>query len=173
MYYYIMTESTTTQMRHDEIITDNNFIGFATELVINSVAKIYMILYYVSIHQTWKSCEIRNFLDVLIDKQKKGVEIKILMNHSGQKNILYTGLKNSFDYLQKNNVPVKHTPQGRTTHAKLILSDGNKFIIGSHNFSMTSLHRNRELSIYVENKSLCTQLENYFLENYYPALNIW
>jgi phosphatidylserine/phosphatidylglycerophosphate/cardiolipin synthase-like enzyme len=168
-----MTESDSTQVSHDKIITDNNFIGLVTELIRNSVHKIYIIFYYVSIHTSWKSCEIRTFLDVLIEKQKKGIEIKVLMNHSAQKNILYTGLKNSFDYLQKNNVPVKHTPQGRTTHAKLILCDGNKFVIGSHNFSLTSLHRNREISIYVENKNLCEQLESYFLEHYHNAINIW
>jgi len=173
MYLNIMGPENSTQLIHDKIITDNNFIGFATDLIQSSVSKIYIVFYYVNIHTTYKSCEIRTFLDVLIQKQKQGLEIKIMLNHPSQKNILYNGLKNSFNYLRENNVPVKRTSQERTTHAKLILCDDSKFIIGSHNFSLTSLHKNREISIFVNNENLCKQLQVYFLENYHSSLNDW
>ncbi len=42
------------------------------------------------------------------------------------------------------------TPTGLYMHEKLILTDGNTLVIGSHNLSTTSLLENRELSLQLD-----------------------
>jgi len=51
-------------------------------------------------------------------------------------------------------------------HAKVMLFDGERAVIGSANLDQRSFHRNFELSLVVENKAFGEQIQMMFLEDF-------
>lgn len=160
-------------MQFDKIITDDNFIGFVREMVEASQTKFAMTVYYMNPRFTRKNNDVKLFCEALVAAVKRKVDVKILFNTPAPGSILTRGQKAAYSFLQSNGVPVKHSDSKRTTHAKFLLSDGINIVIGSHNFSQASLHRNREVSISLANSDLYNQLECYFLEEYYKGDEKW
>lgn len=160
-------------MQFDKIITDDNFIGFVTEMVEASVTQFAMTVYYMNPRFTRKNNDVKLFCEALVHAVKRKVDVKILFNTPAPRSILTRGQKAAFSFLQANGVPVKHSDSRRTTHAKFLLSDGKNIVIGSHNFSQASLHRNREVSISLANEDLYSQLLCYFLDSYHKAEEKW
>jgi phosphatidylserine/phosphatidylglycerophosphate/cardiolipin synthase-like enzyme len=54
-------------------------------------------------------------------------------------------------------VDVRYLPNGRCSHAKILIVDGIQMIVGSHNWSVQSFTRNFELSIMTDDNTLIRQ----------------
>jgi phosphatidylserine/phosphatidylglycerophosphate/cardiolipin synthase-like enzyme len=54
-------------------------------------------------------------------------------------------------------VDVRYLPNGRCSHAKILIIDGRQMMIGSHNWSVQSFTRNFEVSVLTDDNILIRQ----------------
>ncbi|MCD4784123.1 MAG: phosphatidylserine/phosphatidylglycerophosphate/cardiolipin synthase family protein [Candidatus Eremiobacteraeota bacterium] len=94
---------------------------------------------------------------------KRGVDVRVILDP----NFAYTGWSpngKSFDILKKAGVPVRwfKVEKGQKLHAKWATVDGEKFLIGSANWSHKGLNINREIGAHVEDEKVTNEFEQQF-----------
>ena len=100
-------------------------------------------------------------VNLLIKKIKKsahrGVKVKILLDD----NIFHNQRTlNSLQGLK--NIEIKLDSPQKTTHDKLLIVDGNTVLIGSTNWTDSSLGYANEANVVIKNKEIAAYLEEYF-----------
>ncbi len=96
-------------------------------------------------------------IQALKDAQARGVSVRIIMTYATADKPIFTDLKNS-------GVDI-HTFSGTKKlyiHAKAIIADESYAFIGSENFSFTSLNKNRELGMFINDTRIISSLEHTF-----------
>ena len=122
-------------------------------------------MYVFSVFSDSKTSESYRLLDALTQAKKKGIEVKVVLDHNidfndeGVPNPL-PDFKNTSAYalLKQNGVPVFFDDPAVYTHAKVIVIDKETVIIGSHNWTRAALTRNNEASVLIRSKEYAKQL---------------
>lgn len=101
----------------------------------------------------------------LADASRRGVKCRIhIPDELGSGNVSVEAnsiIKSSKCTLKK----ISPAENGIYLHAKQIISDDSKALVGSQNDSVTSLTKNRELSVVVDDKSIVDQLVKTYAED--------
>ena len=56
------------------------------------------------------------------------------------------------------------------THAKFIIIDGKRVLVGSHNFSNSAMHKNREASVLIQSEKIASDFQRVFEEDWIKAI---
>lgn len=98
----------------------------------------------------------------LINKAQAGVDIKVILEHSGDNYSLNSYNSDAKTYLEGGGVKVVFDSDAITTHSKLIIVDGRVIVIGSTNWSTSAIEYNNETSIMIDDENIASIYENYF-----------
>ena len=151
------------------ILFENDYLPVLKHIINKATRSIYMSIYVAKIFKNRKQDDIKLLFDDLIIAAKNNIDVKILFNSILNNSLVSRANKNTFFYLKNTNIQLKYTPDSRTTHCKIIIIDDNISILGSHNLSNTSLHKNREVSILIKDELTNKILKEYFLKNFREA----
>jgi phosphatidylserine/phosphatidylglycerophosphate/cardiolipin synthase-like enzyme len=88
--------------------------------------------------------------DLLVKKIGDGVKVRFILNTRFPSASQLGAQNNTIDLLKKAGIEVKERLPGRTFHEKLIISDGKRMILGSHNLTLSALSQNSEFSVLIE-----------------------
>jgi phosphatidylserine/phosphatidylglycerophosphate/cardiolipin synthase-like enzyme len=91
----------------------------------------------------------------LANAVKRGVRVRLIVPSSSS----------GVDAVRQAGVAVKLQPTPYV-HAKIIVTDGHRFYLGSENISATSLDKNREMGITLDNTTLAGFLESTFASDW-------
>ncbi len=142
-------------MNHQQSSVDNPDLLWSPN---NSREK--MLQFIQSAHSTIKiyAQDITDYqlIGALANAARHGIEVKILLSVSPEKS--HSG---KFNYLKKAGVII-HNSRDYYIHAKVILIDDQKAILGSINFTKPSLNNNRELSVITKDPRVIRQLKDTF-----------
>lgn len=94
---------------------------------------------------------IQKFNNAIMDAAQRGVKVRALVNN----NIVPT-------VLQTSKLKVKRVGTKSMMHVKMIIIDGKKVCIGSHNFSKNAFEFNHEVSMLVEDEQVVNRCLFYF-----------
>lgn len=97
----------------------------------------------------------------LSEKKEKGLKIVVYLNSSNKSNRMFFVNRNTFEKLFQIGIEVHMTPRSRTLHAKFMIFDSYKILLGSHNISDKSVRRCKETSLYIESVEIAEQLKNF------------
>ncbi len=154
-----------------EDLSDNMYFSKAKEALINAKKSIYMLMYFVSFNAKSKNSPVNQLVEELINAHKRGVKVKIILDQNIDFGALEEGsgrwereAKNDslFLYLKKNGLEVYYDNLFMITHSKVIIIDEEIVILGSANWTMSSLKRNWEASCLIRSKGLAEK----FLEDF-------
>lgn len=98
-----------------------------------------------------------NIINLLIEKQKDWIDIKIILPDTKK----VSSNQNEIKLLQKNNINLKLIDKPEI-HAKSILIDWKYLYIWSVNFSQYSIDKNREIWLLIKNEDLIEKFLNIF-----------
>ncbi len=102
----------------------------------------------------------------LLRAHERGVRVRIIL----EKRVLSAENKKVFDALQSGGIDIAWaTEEYKLTHAKFIIADGGRLFIGSHNFSNSALHGNREASVIIHTLSVVNEFRRIFEEDWLKA----
>jgi phosphatidylserine/phosphatidylglycerophosphate/cardiolipin synthase-like enzyme len=89
-------------------------------------------------------------LDSLIAAKKRGVEVKVALNHPGKiDDSVYTHNRETIAYLKEGGVEAYFADPKTRIHDKFLLIDDRVLILGNHNWTKEALTIHRELSLLV------------------------
>ena len=109
---------------------------------------------------------VRRLLDVLAERAKAGVHVRVVLDHGVPAGRLKEGEEppsdNGARYLKDAGVDVRWDEDKRTTHSKSLTVDGRWCVVGSTNWSASALTRNREQSVLLDSPELAKDLGKQF-----------
>ena len=108
----------------------------------------------------------RALADELIEAHEHGVEVRVLLEPtlSGNNPNLETA-----EYLRDAGVEVRWATPSRTNHAKFLIIDGKRVLVGSHNWSWHAMNENREASVLIDDEATVGEFQQLFEQDWQAA----
>jgi len=89
---------------------------------------------------------LRLFFEKLFEKRANGVRIRFLINCHDDRRLVPLTNFSTIKELKQRKIEIRKLPGNRCCHAKILIVDQRRAIIGSHNLSIRSCHNNFEVS---------------------------
>jgi len=144
------------------ILKDNEFLPAAIELICAAQKKIYISTFKLELITKPRGARLKELFSALIDKAGAGLDVRLLCNNTtGGGHIPPTNAA-AIRQLSKTKIKLRGLPNEQLVHAKMLLADKTKAIVGSHNLSVMSCISNFELSCMISDTITNTILYNIF-----------
>ena len=154
------------------LVVDNQYISVAQALVEQAKKEICISSFKLEINEKPRGRTLKKLFDSVIEKLKTGVKVKILFNwHDDQRSVAKTNLYAS-SFLKAAGCDVRHLRNNRCCHAKLLIIDREKVLLGSHNLSIRSCENNFELSYLIPDPETVAQVGDVFERSFLDAKKI-
>jgi len=140
----------------NKIIIGRKFTDNVIPLIKNAEKEIDIIVYNWLWYPNEIGSKIQAFNNALIVANRKGVEVKAVVQKS-----LIT------EILRRENVKVRKIQSGRVLHTKLMIIDDKIAILGSHNYTMNAFNINYEVSVILYDQEIVKELKGYFTNFFY------
>ena len=151
------------------LLIDNQYLPQAQALVEQAKRQIDISSFKLEMTTKPRGSTLYNFWQKIIEKAKQGVKVRILLNwHSDRRSVAKTNLY-VMQQMKQHNADVRYLKNNRCCHAKVIMIDKEKAILGSHNLSVRSCHNNFEISYVIPDPETIQQLSSVFERSFYDA----
>jgi len=131
------------------ILFDEEFLPQAIALIQSAKTRIDIATFKAEITSKPRGTRLRDFFQTLLVKKSEGVEVNFLINWNDERRVVPAANLFVIQHLKNHKINVRILRGGRCCHAKIILVDRDRAIIGSHNLSVRSCHNNFEVSYLV------------------------
>lgn len=98
----------------------------------------------------------------LVAKAREGKRVRVLLSSAGGGRAVPAVNRYAAGWLGHQSVEVRNLGAGRVCHAKLVIVDRRLAVVGSHNWSWSSLSKNFEVSVVVPGGALVDRLVEHF-----------
>lgn len=149
------------------ILKDEQYRKSLLEAFRGAQKEILIMTYKCDYGPTLASRNLNPLIQELRRARGRDVKVWIILNFGDAHSSIARNNRKATHHLEKEGIIVKNSPPGRTFHAKMIIIDGEAVWIGSHNFSESSLCRNFEISLKIEDPNLAEDLRQIFLLVWY------
>lgn len=136
-------------------IIANQFPRVVIPLVESALQSINIIVFDWRWYPTINGSEVSKFNQAICEAAKRGVEVKCLVNNIAVR-----------DRLLAAGCQAKVLHSRKLLHTKMLLVDGDRLVIGSHNYTQSAFGSNEEASVLVK----MSERDNDFLKYFN---NLW
>ena len=144
------------------LLKDNEFLPQAKALIESAVRSIDISTFKAEITTKPRGLALLHFFKALLVKAKEGVKVRFLINWNNERRSCPKTNLHVITEFKKANISIRHLKNNRCCHAKAIIVDKEKVIIGSHNLSVKSCHNNFEISYVVVDPEAVNRLSSVF-----------
>lgn len=123
----------------------------------------YIANFSLQINDYWTTKEIRTFIQSLKLRTTQGLDTRFLLASPPSMARLTARNTASSRFVSDCGIPLHFYSGPAVLHAKFAVADDIHLIVGSHNLSHNSLHRNVELSLHVEDPAAARAAKAIFL----------
>jgi len=153
-----------------EDISGDKYSPAVKEALKNAKSSIDMAMYFVNFDPKVKKSPVNDLVEELISAHNRGVKVKVILDQNIDFALWNEGGewqkqdKNDtlFVYLKKQGIGAYYDNLYVTTHSKAIIIDKEIVIVGSANWTESSLKKNWEASCFIRSKDLARK----FLEDF-------
>ncbi|MDP8261939.1 MAG: phospholipase D-like domain-containing protein [Candidatus Ancaeobacter aquaticus] len=153
-----------------EDICGRNYFSAVHNALQNAKKSIFVVMYFINLDPN-KNNEVKTLVDDLVEAHKQRVKVNVILDrniqfrkqrqanrkfHVEEKN------KKAFEYLKEAGIEVYYDTNVTYTHLKAIIIDKQKIIVGSNNWSESSLKRNNEAGVLINSTKIAKSFLNYF-----------
>lgn len=131
------------------ILIDNEFLPQAQAMVEMARRTIDISTFKAEITSKPRGVRLFSFFQKLFEKRAAGVQVRFLLNYNDERRAMPHCNVYAFHELKQRKIDVRKLTGNRCCHAKILLIDRSKAIVGSHNLSVKSCHNNFETSYLV------------------------
>jgi phosphatidylserine/phosphatidylglycerophosphate/cardiolipin synthase-like enzyme len=117
------------------------------KLLDSAKRSIHASLYRISIYLDYPDSLSNRLVDALIDAANRGLDVRVLLDDCRFYEDSATANLFSALYLAESGVPVRFDLPEQTTHAKLLILDGETVVLGSTNWNYYSVEQNVEADV--------------------------
>lgn len=134
-----------------QAIIAQRFPGIVIPLIEAAKYTIDIIVYDWRWYPSVGGSSVQQFNDSIVAAARRGVTVRALVNSD---NIVFM--------LRQRGISARRLQSKRMLHTKMLLIDGTKLIIGSHNYTQHGFSLNEEASVFVEMSSADHEFSAYF-----------
>lgn len=140
------------------LVVDNQYLSVAKALVEQAKKEICISTFKLEVTDKPRGKDLLEFFKAIIEKIKSGVKVKVLFNwHEDRRSVAKTNFYSSI-FLKSAGVDIRYLKNNRCCHAKLLMIDKEKVLLGSHNLSVRSTQANFELSYLIPDPETVAQV---------------
>ncbi len=140
----------------EELTVVNNRDYFSrVSLALDSAQQSICVVMYVMKYYPEEPTSVNLLLDELIGAQGRGVDVKVVLEGSVNDTV-------TINHLKEGGISVRLDPEEVTTHAKMVLVDGEVVIFGSTNWTESAIRSNNETNVQIKEASIAEVYEDYF-----------
>ncbi len=142
-------------------MTDGQYYQTALDLIETARQELQVAMFLFKINDR-KNNRPSRLADALIRARKRGVRVTVLLERSGRDKGLNRTNRQVARWLKKNGVRVRYDSPTTTMHAKFLVADRRRVLVGSHNLTHAALKYNHEVSLLLDSPELAGKLLRYF-----------
>jgi len=123
------------------------YASFLLDLIPRATSSVHVVLYRMSYYAGYRNSTVNALLDALIGAASRGLDVRVFLDdcsyypESAQANLA------AAIYLSAHGIEVRFDSPKKTTHAKLVLIDGESVVLGSTNWNYYSIEKNIEADV--------------------------
>jgi len=144
------------------ILIDEDFLPQAIALITSAKSSIDISTFKAEITTKPRGLHLRQFFKILCDKKSQGVQVNFLINWNDDRRIVPMTNLYAIQELKKHKINIRVLRDDRCCHAKIIIVDRDRAIIGSHNLSVRSCHNNFEISYLIDDPASIVRLSTVY-----------
>ncbi len=140
------------------LVVDNQYLSVAQALVTQAKKEICISTFKLEVTDKPRGRDLLEFFKAIVEKVKSGVKVKVLFNwHEDRRSVAKTNFYSSI-FLKSAGCDIRYLRNNRCCHAKLLMVDKEKVLLGSHNLSIRSTQANFELSYLIPDPETVAQV---------------
>lgn len=143
-------------------VVEKAYLQEARELIAGAQGRVYVAMYKMQVGRGLRTSLAEVLMGVLVQRHGVGVDVRVLLSLGKKGRGVYGANIVAARWLGERGVPVRGLERGRTCHAKVVIADRVGALVGSHNWADTSLKRNFEVSVLVDEEVVIGQLAAMF-----------
>lgn len=145
------------------LVPDGNYYPTAQKIIHNAKKEILLSSFKFQILPKKEAQKINFLVSELISVSTLIPTTKVLLNmESPQKGTAKNNIPSAHQ-LMKTGIDVRYLADGRTMHAKILIVDATHLLVGSHNWTISSMIRNYEFSVLISNHPIIQEARALFL----------
>ena len=140
------------------------YINEALQLINSAKKSIKVVMFEAAYYTKYPDSPSNLILRALKKKAEEGIDVRLILE-GGERFLgrrFQKELKEVMDFLSNSKVKVKTDRKGINTHAKFLLVDDEKLLIGSTNWTYYGLTKNNESNVLIISRQLGGQFAHYF-----------
>jgi len=147
-----------------ENISSEKYFPVVKKALSEAKESIYMVMFVARLMPNDKSSSVYQLMDELVKAHNRGVKVTLILDQ----NIDFVNKSDEWEIEDKNawsfkmakdaGIDVFYDSPKKYTHSKAIVIDSETVILGSSNWTESSLHKNTETSVLIRSKGLAKEL---------------
>ena len=151
-------------------LADNEYLSVAAFTISRAKKELLISTYRLQIYSRSRAGNFFILYKALIEALARGVRVRLLAQYSEKPGLAPHSNEVCMSIFKSKGAAVRFLPRGRIAHAKMIIADDDCLIVGSHNWSISSLTRNFEFSVLLHDPAYISQAKNHFLNAWSKAI---
>ncbi len=140
------------------IVEDSKYLSAVAPLIERANHSVYVIMFVMKYDPGDDDDPVNDLLGALADAASRGVDVRVLVDEETRDSYPQT-----IGFLKEHGIGVRlDKSSGVTTHAKVVIVDGEFVVVGSHNWTESALRYNHEVSALIRSGKAAEELTNYF-----------
>ena len=145
-----------------QIVTDAQYFQTAQKVIRESKKSIHVIMFEMGYYDYHPDTPSNLLIKGLIEAKKRGITVQVILDVREGEDRTTKRNRHTGKILSGGGVEVIYDPLSKTTHAKLMIVDGQLTLLGSTNWTYYALTNNHEVSVLIKSKEVAKEMINYF-----------
>jgi phosphatidylserine/phosphatidylglycerophosphate/cardiolipin synthase-like enzyme len=145
-----------------QVVTDAQYFQVAKKMIQEARTSIQVMMFEMRYYDEHPSSPSNLLIKELIGAKKRGVRVEVILEVREDEDRTTQANRRTGKMLSEGGVGVVYDPLFKTTHAKLMVADGELSLLGSTNWTYHALTNNNEAGALIRSKEVAKALVDYF-----------
>lgn len=145
-----------------QVVTDEQYFQVAKKMIQEAKSFIRVMMFEMGYYEKHPNTPSNLLIKELIGAKKRGARVEVILEIREGDDRTTKRNRQTGKMLSDGGVEVIYDSLFKTTHAKLMVVDGELTLLGSTNWVFSSLTNNHEVSVLIRSKAVARELVDYF-----------
>jgi phosphatidylserine/phosphatidylglycerophosphate/cardiolipin synthase-like enzyme len=145
-----------------QLVTDVQYFEVAKKLIHEAKYSIQVMMFEMGYYDQYPNTPSNLLIKELMNATKRGVKVEVILEVKEGEDRTAKRNRHTGKILSEGGVEVIYDPLSKTTHAKLMVVDGQLSLLGSTNWTYYALTSNNEASVLIRSQELARAIIYYF-----------
>ena len=145
-----------------QLVTDAQYFPIARKMIKEAKASVRVMMFEMGYYGGHPATPTNLLIKELVHAKKRGVRVEVILEARDGEDRTTRRNRHTGKILSDGGVDVIFDSLNQTTHAKLLVADGQLILLGSTNWTYYALTENHEVSVLIRSREVAKELTDYF-----------